>query len=188
LKTRRIVITGAPGTGKTSVINALEENGFFCYAEIIRSMTSEAKEVGDPNSFISNPLLFVNDPMAFNTKLLEGRIAQFKATENALQEFAFYDRAAPDVLAYMDFFKQPYGDDFKSVCQAHRYDKIFILPPWKAIYVSDAERMESYEEAIAIHEYLLKTYTYFGYTPILVPKGNVAERVAFILKQLNAVL
>jgi len=185
LNTKRIVITGAPGTGKTSVVKALEASDFLCYPEIIRSMTSDAKQIGDPETFVSNPLLFVSDPLEFNTTLLEGRIAQFKDAEHQKVPYAFYDRAAPDVLAYMDFFKQQYDSNFENACAAHQYDQIFILPPWEAIYAADNERLETFEEATALHDFLMQTYTRFGYTPIVVPIGTVAERLTFILNTLK---
>ena len=66
---QRIVITGAPGTGKTVVIKELENLGYHCYHEIIRSMTAEAKKVETTQKQVSNPLVFVNDPLAFNKAL-----------------------------------------------------------------------------------------------------------------------
>jgi broad-specificity NMP kinase len=44
LKAKRIVITGGPGTGKTSVIAKLEDSNFYCYHEVIRSMTKDVIE------------------------------------------------------------------------------------------------------------------------------------------------
>jgi predicted ATPase len=63
---RRIVITGGPGTGKTSLITALESKGYTCLPEISRQVTLEAREKGIDQ-------LFLKDPMLFSYKLLEGR-------------------------------------------------------------------------------------------------------------------
>lgn len=182
---QRIVITGAPGTGKTVVIKELENLGYHCYHEIIRSMTAEAKKVETTQKQVSNPLVFVNDPLAFNKALLDGRTAHFLDSQSLKVPLCFFDRGIPDVLAYMDFFKQDYPDTFKIVGNKHRYDKVFILPPWKSIYISDNERMESFEEAEELHNYLFNTYQYFGYTPIVVPKTSIALRTEFILENLK---
>ena len=40
---KKIVITGGPGSGKTSLIDFLEENGYQCQNEISRQVTLEAK-------------------------------------------------------------------------------------------------------------------------------------------------
>ncbi|MEP4947750.1 MAG: ATP-binding protein, partial [Flavobacteriaceae bacterium] len=99
----------------------------------------------------------------------------------------FFDRGVPDVLAYMDFFNQPYPQDFVEVCENHKYDSIFVVPPWKEIYVSDNERLETFAEAEKIHHALINTYSKFGYNPIIVPKNPVDVRIAFVLETLKQV-
>ena len=185
LNTKKVVITGAPGTGKTSIINDLENKGFWCFHEIIRDMTSEAKMNGESDEFISNPLLFVDDAMQFNKDLLYGRAKHHEESQRLNVPLSFFDRGDPDVLAYMDFFEQAYGEDFITACKKYRYNAIFIVPPWKEIYISDNERLETFEEAEKIHDALIKTYTTFGYEPILVPKKPVEQRTTFILDLLN---
>ena len=179
------MITGGPGTGKTSIIEGLEERGFTCFHEIIREMTSKAKKEGDTSSFTSNPLVFVDDAFQFNKDLLYGRAKHYKDSLSLKEPTIFFDRGIPDVLAYMDFFGQPYSEEFLEVCESNLYDTIFLLPPWQEIYISDNERLESYEEAEKIDAALHNTYTHFGYHPIHVPKKPVSERVDFILKKLN---
>ncbi|WP_435625463.1 AAA family ATPase [Flagellimonas sp.] len=185
MKSKRVVITGGPGTGKTSVIKGLEQMGFPCFHEIIREMTSKAKKEGDTASFTSNPLVFVDDALQFNKDLLYGRAKHYKDSLSLKQPIIFFDRGIPDVLAYMDFFDQPYNEEFTGVSQSNPYDTIFLLPPWREIYISDNERLESYEEAEKIDAALHDTYTRFGYTPIDVPKKPVPERIDFILNKLN---
>ena len=184
LSPKRIVITGGPGTGKTSIIKELEKLGYYCFHEIIRSMTFDAKKEGNSEEFVSNPLAFVDDPFLFNQKLLRGRISQFHKAETLQEQFVFYDRGIPDVLAYMDYFKQAFDEEFVAGCSSHKYDQVLILPPWKAIYKSDNERLESFEEAQEIHTHLNNTYKNYGYRPKMVPEGNVEERASYIIKEL----
>ncbi len=185
LNTNKVVITGAPGTGKTSIINGLENEGFHCFHEIIRDMTSKAKKEGASDNFVSNPLVFVDDALQFNKDLLSGRTQHFKKAMDMDVPVSFFDRGIPDVLAYMDFFEQEYDNEFIVPCKENRYDAIFIAPPWKEIYISDNERLETFEEAEKIHDALINTYIRFGYNPILVPKNTVSERIAFVLATLN---
>lgn len=182
---KRIVITGAPGTGKTSIIKSLEDNGYYCFHEIIRTMTLEAKKLQGSDSVLSNPIDFVDDSLAFNRTLLEGRLAQFQEAGNLKNEVFFYDRGTPDVLAYMDYFGQKYGTEFKEVCKQNRYDQVFILPPWEEIYIQDNERLESYPQAVDLHIHLEETYQSFGYEIVEVPFGTIAERLDFIVKRIT---
>lgn len=185
MKPLKIVITGGPGTGKTSLINALKQNGFCCCDEIIREMTLKAKAQGDQEHLQRNPLTFVKDPYLFNKRLLRERIEQFRKASESHCPSIFFDRGIPDVLAYMDHFHQPYGEEFIKACTTYRYDQVLILPPWKAIYTQDDARLENFEESKEIHEVLEKTYANLGYSPIEIPKGTVNDRLDFVTKLVN---
>lgn len=170
-----VVIIGGPGTGKTTIIDGLQAMGYCCYPEISREVTMEAKKQGIEQLFLENPLLF-------SELLLEGRKKQF---QNALREthnIVFLDRGIPDVLAYMHYIGDSYPAFFDLACKEHKYDRIFILPPWEEIYVSDQERYENYEQAKLIYGHLVETYQYYGYSLIEVPKDSVENRIKFILE------
>ena len=173
-----VVITGGPGTGKTTIIDGLIERGHSCFSEISREITLEAKKQGIEQLFLEKPLLF-------SELLLEGRKKQF---HNALNETAatiFIDRGIPDILAYMHYIGDSYPSFFDAACKDHGYTKVFILPPWKEIYESDEARYENYEQATLIFDHLKETYKKYGYNLIEVPKGTIAERIAFILAALS---
>lgn len=184
LNTKKIVITGGPGTGKTSIINALKARNFHCFDEIIRALTLEIKKEVDAAAHKSNPIAFANDPLDFNTRLLKGRIEQFKLADTLSHKLNFFDRGIPDVLAYMDYFNQDYNDFFTNACKNHLYSTVFLLPPWEAIYKTDNERFETFEEAIKLHEHLITVYKKIGYHIIEVPFGHVEERTSYIINHI----
>ena len=84
----------------------------------------------------------------------------------------------------MAFFNQTYGSEFLSICENHRYNYVFLLPPWRTIYKSDNERLESFEEAVKIHGFLENVYKKLGYTILEVPKGSIEERTNYIINRL----
>lgn len=178
LNIEKIVITGGPSTGKTSIIEKIEREGFYCFNEISREVTLKAREEGIPQ-------LFVSDPLLFSERIIAGRIQQFKAAEEVNKPLVFFDRGIPDVVAYMDCFGQAYGDHFVESCKNYRYDHVFLLPPWKEIHESDNERYENFDLAQRIHTFLEKSYTDYGYTIINVPKETVEGRVTFILNKIK---
>lgn len=177
MKTRKIVITGGPGTGKTSVIEALEGNGHFCFHEVSREIIRNAQKKGIDQ-------LFLKDPLLFSEMLLEGRIKQYKDADDIKRDLVFLDRGVTDVVAYMNYFGNEYPPVFNRVCQEYIYDKVFILPPWKKIYTEDNERYESYEQAEEIHDEISRSYIFHGYEPLEVPQGTIADRTSFILDHL----
>ena len=182
---KRIVITGGPGTGKTVLIKMLEDLGFHCYHEIIRALTQEAKNIKSNDPKEINPLAFVSDPLAFNTELLEGRVAQYKSAMKLQHPVVFYDRGIPDVLAYMNYFEQSYDNAFTNPCQNLRYNEVIILPPWEEIYVQDNERLENFEQACAIHQHLERQYSELGYSPFTLDTGTPEFRLQRLLEYLN---
>tara|TARA_R100001369_G_scaffold24665_2_gene45250 strand:+ start:95735 stop:96277 length:543 start_codon:yes stop_codon:yes gene_type:complete len=178
LNTKKVVIAGGPGTGKTSIIAHLKSLEYTCYDEISRQVTLQARKDGIEQLFLTEPLLF-------SEKLLEGRKQQFLDAEKETKNVVFLDRGLPDVLAYMDYIGDTYPKHFITTCDTHQYDYIFILEPWQEIFTSDSERYESFEEAIKIHHHLLNTYKRFGYKLIDVPFGSIENRTDFILDLLN---
>ncbi|MCH9661550.1 MAG: ATP-binding protein [Bacteroidetes bacterium] len=185
MKTKRIVITGGPATGKTSLIDFLNTLDYPCFPEIIREFTIEETEDKDTSDLQSNPIVFADDSLSFNQRLIDGRDKQYQESLALKNDFIFFDRGLPDVLAYMDFFGQTYESNFTDICQRASYDRVFILPPWKEIFEGDGERYETFDEASLLHNHLVERYTFFGNPPIEVPKGSVKERIEFILKTLD---
>ena len=177
LKKEIVVIIGGPGTGKTTIIDGLIAKGYCCYPEISREVTMEAKKQGIEQLFLEKPLLF-------SELLLEGRKKQFQNAISESHDVVFLDRGIPDVLAYMHYIGDSYPAFFDHACREHTYTKIFLLPPWEEIYISDDERYENFEQAKLIYNHLTETYQKYGYNLIEVPKGTVEERIHYIINQL----
>ena len=173
-----IVLIGGPSSGKSTLIDALVIKGYTCLPEISREIIDKAQKEGIDQLFLEQPLLF-------SEMLLEGRKKQFIEAKKHADDIVFIDRGLPDVLAYMHYIGDDYPNIFTETCNAHKYTKVFMLPPWKEIYVSDKERYESYEQALEIHEHLVQTYTNFGYDIVEIPKDTVEKRTEFILNEIS---
>ncbi|TXE16027.1 ATP-binding protein [Psychroserpens burtonensis] len=178
MNTQRIVITGGPGTGKSSIINELISRDFICFKEVSRQVTLDARKDGVEQLFLTKPRLF-------SELLLKARTQQFKEADTIAETIVFLDRGLPDVLAYMDYVKSDYPKHFTDSCETHVYHKVFVLAPWQEIFVSDSERYENFDQAVEIHHSLLETYKRFGYELIDVPFESIANRTDFILDHLN---
>jgi len=178
LKTKRIVISGGPGSGKTTLINHLEKKGHSCMHEISRAVTQKAQEDGIEQLFLENPILF-------SQKLLEGRLKQYRDAFHFEDSFLFYDRGMPDVTAYMDYINSHYPINFSETCNSYRYDAVFLLPPWEAIYEQDNERYESFAQAEKLYHFLLKGYQKYDYNVLEVPTGTIEDRTSYMLEHLK---
>lgn len=174
---KRIVITGGPGTGKSSIIKKLEKEGYHCLHEVSREITAAAQKEGITQLFLEQPVLF-------SKKLLEARIGQFHEASVIQSDMVFIDRGIPDVVAYMDYFGTDYPSEFNKACTEYKYHHVFLLPPWEDIYQTDNERYESFEQAVEIYEKLKISYLSNGYSTIEVPRNSVVQRCEFILSNL----
>lgn len=176
---KKIAITGGPGTGKSTVIFELEKRNFACMHEISRDVTLMARKSGIEQ-------LFLKDPLSFSKLLLEGRIQQYLKANKLKNNIVFFDRGIPDIHSYMNYLGVSYPEDYliesKNYCY---YNTIFIMPPWKEIYITDNERYENFEQSLAIFNHLKNAYLELSYHVIEVPHGSVKERADFILKSIN---
>lgn len=174
--TQRIVITGGPGTGKSTIIDLLEEKGYTCHREVSREVIKQEMEKGTDH-------LPWENVSGFSNLVFDGQTSQYrKAQEGTLN---FYDRGIVDVIAYLKRDKLP-TDAIEPLVQHYKYaSKVFVTPPWEDIYSTDNERREDFEAMNEIHNILVDLYKNFGYEVIEVPKGEAEERVNFILGQLG---
>ncbi|MDG1682026.1 MAG: ATPase [Flavobacteriales bacterium] len=175
---KKILITGGPGTGKTSLFKSLISDGFVGFEEKSREVTTTYKKKGIDQLFLTNPLLF-------SDLLLESRVNQFVDSDKIKETNVFFDRGIPDVIAYLDFKKMKYGQQYSNACKNYRYDTVFILRPWKDIFVNDKERYESFEESLEIDKYIYKTYTNLKYSVVEIPHMSIVKRKEFVINKIK---
>ena len=117
--------------------------------------------------------------------LMVERKQQFEKGSKSKNDYFFYDRGIPDILAYLNFKKIKYKRSMMKDILKFNYDAIFIAEPWESIYKNDSERYETFDELLEIDIHIKKIYKQLGYNIIIIPKESVKDRVTFILETLN---
>lgn len=178
---KKIVISGGPGSGKSTLLRLLEADGYQCFKEFSRDLIKREKKGGNFNYFKSNPI-------EFSSLVWEKRVDQLNAADklecNVAKPYVFFDRGLHDVIAYLNYIGEAYdSDDFN--LNSHHYELALLLPPWKAIYVNDGERMESFEEATALYYEIKRTYKEYKIPMVEIPIGTPDQRVLTILELLK---
>ena len=175
MKNKRIVISGSPGAGKTSIIRGLKDKGYTVFEEYSRTLIDEGKATGKANFFLSNP-------EEFSELLFLGRKAQFKAFSSlyvdAAKPFVFFDRGILDIYAYLLAVKGR-NDFWGKRIIPFKYDLVFLVEPWKEIYKKDSQRMETFTEAKRYFPYIKNLYKQ-SHSIVTVPKDTITNRVLFI--------
>jgi predicted ATPase len=175
----RFVITGGPGAGKTSTLEAIAVRGFQCVPESARAIIKKRKVFG----LSPRP-----SPDQFGAEMLKEDIACYRGTP-VQNDPMFFDRGVCDSLAFLYLHGAISLAEVEAQVKEFRYnDLVFLMPPWPAIYREDAERDQSFTEAVAVCESLRHWYTHWHYNVVEVPRGSVDERADFILKTIQAAL
>lgn len=173
----RVVFTGGPGSGKTSVLEFLRQMGYPSAPEVGRKVIQAQVE-------LQGTALPWLDKAAFRDEMVREEIYNYENFGGT--EITFYDRSIIDSYGYSKLERIPISDLLLAKCGELTYcRKVFIFPPWEEIYENDAERKQDFTEAIATFHEMVSAYIKFGYDLIEVPKVSVKERVQFIVSKMS---
>jgi len=171
----RIVITGAPGAGKTTLLLALQARGYTIVGDTARTIIQDRRRRG----LSPRP-----DPYAFAQEVLRMDIENF-VHHAATPSHVFFDRSVLDALCSLDRVTPLHESELSMWLSKYQYfPKVFVLPPWQAIYVNDAERDHTFEHAEWVNRITQEWYRRCRYQLIEVPKVSVAERCTYVLQAL----
>ena len=134
----RIVITGAPGAGKTTLLLALQTRGYTIVGDTARTIIQDRRRRG----LSPRP-----DPYAFAQEILRIDLENF-VHHAANPGPVFFERSVLDALCWLDHIRPLNENELNMLLSKYQYfPKVFVLPPWKAIYENDAERDHTFEHA-----------------------------------------
>ena len=176
-KSNAIIITGGPGMGKTSIIEQFSVMGYHSVKETGRSIIQNELQTD------GNRLPWF-DKEGFAMAMFQQSLKDFQNVPEKCG-LTFFDRGIPDVIGYLKLSNISIPETMWQAAKEKRYyPMVFITPPWKAIYVNDAERKQTFEEAVATYHTMKETYSFLGYKLVELPKTTVLKRAKFILDYL----
>jgi predicted ATPase len=173
---QRIVIAGGPGSGKSTLLRALADTGEVCYEECSRVLIRE-------QLVIAGSLVPWGDLPAFAQECSRRMRAQL--TDSASHQRCFFDRGLPDLIGYLTHGGRSVPDEWREVSRAYS-TTVFFAPPWRDIFVNDAERPQSFAEASELSTHIRRAYEDSGFRVVELIKSSVSERRRQILDYLGA--
>lgn len=174
-----VVISGCSGGGKSTLLTALAQRGYQVYPEPGRQIVKEQLFIGGDGLPWDNGLKFA--------ELCVSRALFFYNSARPTDKPAIFDRSILDNIAGIERMGLPLADYLKAALERYRYAKrVFLVPPWKELFAHDNERRHSFEQAEAEYFALEKAYSKYGYHVVIIPKGTLNERVAFLEKQFGS--
>lgn len=173
------VITGGPGTGKTTLLAELSELGFPNAPEVAREIIREQVTAGGTS-------LPWADREAYTRLMLRRSVESYRRHTPAPGPM-LADRGIPDTLAYARLIESPRAAAIERVCRRYRYaDLVFLTPPWREIYQTDEERKQDFDEVERTCHRLNDVYLELGYRLVEVPRLPAADRARFVAGRLGA--
>lgn len=171
-ETNWYVITGGPGSGKTTTIQLLRNKGYTTTIEHARHYIDTQRITGKTVSEIRK------NQQEFQSAILDMQIEQ----ESWLSpnQIVFLDRALPDALAYYRYLNLPKDEKLEDALKKACYKKIFILDVLPL--VNDYARNENATAQMDIHALITEVYESLPFPVIHVPVLPPEERMEFILK------
>ena len=172
-----VIVTGGPGAGKTTLLAELAARGYATVDESARAIIAERLARGES----PRP-----DPVAFAREILRRDIEKY-GNRARTSDWVFFDRGLIEALGMLHQASTLSASELESMLAAYQFHPIvFVLPPWEAIYATDAERDQSFAEAVRVHAMIVEWYRSCGYVLDQVPLVPVAQRAAHVLRALAA--
>lgn len=167
------IVTGGPGSGKSSLITALGQQGFKTMPEAGRAIIRDQVAIG-------GTALPWADREAFAALMLGWELRSWHEA-HGFSGPVMFDRGLIDVIGYLRLCDLPVPASVSKAAELFRYNAyVFIAPPWRDIFATDAERKQDFAEAQATHAAMVEVYTALGYTLVPLPLSPVPERLAFV--------
>ncbi len=168
------VITGAPCSGKTSVIREIGRRGYQVIHEVARAYIDRQLSRGRQINQIKADIL------QFERHILHEKLR----IEASLKKAGpiFFDRGVPDSIAYYNLEGLDPAEPLR-YSRRTGYSKIFFFERFD--FLQDDVRSEDDEIAARLNNLLLDAYEKAGYNVIMVPVMAVKDRADLILEAIH---
>jgi predicted ATPase len=175
---RHTIITGGPGSGKTTLIAALAARGFATFPEAGRAIIRDQVAIG-------GTALPWADRNLFAELMLSWELRSHQAGQEEARPVIF-DRGVPDVAGYLRLSGLDVPGHVDRAARQVRYGRlVFIAPPWPEIFGQDAERKQDFAEAERTYHAMVEAYRGYGYELCELPRASVAARADFVMARIG---
>jgi predicted ATPase len=172
---RRFIITGAPGSGKTTIIRQLEFDGFSVVEEAATDVIAAVHAQG-----VVEPW---RHPSFIDAITNLQRDRQIRASYQP-DEVQFHDRCVVCTAALAVYLGHPFSPLLISELERIKIEaiyqtRVFFIRNLGFVMPTEARRI-SFEDTVRFEKIHEDTYRGFGFERVAVESGSVVERVSLI--------
>ncbi|MDP1975323.1 MAG: AAA family ATPase [Alphaproteobacteria bacterium] len=173
---KRYIITGTPGCGKTSIISALEKQGYVIVHEAATDLIACAQKLGNERPW---------EQPSFIDKITDLQKQRQMLADNVSSSIQFYDRSPICTYALAKYLNIKPSEillnEIERIQSNNIYeDEVFFIENLGFCTPTDARKI-SFEESLVFEKIHAETYTQFGYECIQIPVLPLLNRVNVIL-------
>lgn len=178
---KRYILTGTPGSGKTSIIHALKRQGYAVVEEAATDVITQQMR-GDPEPW--------RRPDFIDAIVLLQKQRQI-TTANEPYNLQFYDRSPLCTYALSQHLGYPPSscllEEIERIEREHVYQRQVLFIANLGFCQPTEARKISFEEALLFEQIHKETYLSFGYDLIPIAPYSLEERVSCITEMLEHV-
>jgi predicted ATPase len=178
--TRRYVLTGAPGSGKTALLRALELRGYAIVEEAATdvNLLAHARGVEEPWRAAS----FIDDILVLQRQREE-------RAETGLTDAVVFDRSPICTWALSEFLGRAPSDllkrEIERIEREATYQRRVLFVENLGYCEPTAVRRISFEDTLRFEQVHAQVYRRFGYELAPLPRGPLDARLAIATRELG---
>ena len=171
------IVAGGPGSGKTTLIETLRARGYDCVEEAARKILRQ-------QALFDGVAVHQKDKTMYRELILSWSVSDFERVTERVRP-VFFDRGIPELIRYDASSMAEVPAHIQRATEIFRYNPtVFLAPPWKEIYCTDAERKQTFEKAVEFYFETTAAYEGCGYSLIELPQAAPSERADFVLSRI----
>ena len=169
----RVIVTGGPGAGKTTLVSHLAAAGYATVHDSARAIIAER---------LARGLSRRPDPQEFAREILRRDIESYHLSADT-GGWVFFDRGVIEGIAMVHETAPLPPSDLQNLLSAYTFHgTVFMLPPWEEIFTTDAERDQSFADSVHVYDRLVRWYRACGYVLHEVPCLPLEQRATHVLQ------
>lgn len=173
---KRVILTGTPGCGKTSIIQGLDKRGYSIVTEAATDVIDDEQLHGTPEPWLKAD---------FIDKIIAVQKQRQLQAANVKTDLQFYDRSPLCTYAlsiYLGF--EPSSvllEEIERIKKNEIYERQVLFVENLGYCEPSKARQISFEQALVFEKIHADVYLKFGYECVTVPAAAVNKRIETVL-------